>query len=177
MKYILDQKQRQVELRVTTLNSPASHGVFLLFVVMPVQYSTDAVQHSLDRNMNTSNLMMYFTTNLWYFVQGWILYQLLLPTFQNVSLKFKSSFQIWNLDKCSYCPEWTFYGSFFFFIDLKFSFEFIWSLFEDFLTTSRYWSFSNKTQLNWALKWFISNRIFWIYLCFSEFIVDIVDSI
>ena len=34
------------------------------------------------------------------------------------------------------------------------------SLFEDFLTTFRYWSFSNKTQLNWALKWFISNRIF-----------------
>ena len=48
----------------------------------------------------------------------------------------------------------------FFYIDLKYSFEFISSLFEDFLTTSRYWSFSNKTQLNWALKWFISNRIF-----------------
>ena len=76
----------------------------------------------------------------------------------NVSLKFKS-FEIWNLDKCSYCPEWTFYGNFFY-IDLKYSFEFISSLFEDFLTTSRYWSFSNKTQLNWALKWFISNRIF-----------------
>ena len=76
----------------------------------------------------------------------------------NVSLKFKL-FEIWNLDKCSYCPEWTFYGNFFY-IDLKYSFEFISSLFEDFLTTSRYWSFSNKTQLNWALKWFISNRIF-----------------
>ena len=70
-----------------------------------------------------------------------------------------SNHHFWNLDKCSYCPEWTFYGNFFY-IDLKYSFEFISSLFEDFLTTSRYWSFSNKTQLNWALKWFISNRIF-----------------
>ena len=87
-------------------------------------------------------ILVFITTNL--------IFKIL-----NVSLKFKS-FEIWNLDKCSYCPEWTFYGNFFY-IDLKYSFEFISSLFEDFLTTSRYWSFSNKTQLNWALKWFISN--------------------
>ena len=88
------------------------------------------------------------------------------------SLKFKSSSEIWNLDKWSYCPEWTFY-EIFFFIDLKFPFEFISSLFEDFLTTSRYWIFSNKTGINWALKWFIWNRIFQIYLCCWDFLVEI----